>query len=401
MNKFWYVALNEYKRHVFRKGFIFAILSIPLLISFSVGVGFLAGNMENNSDPVGYVDLSGMLENARQVPEGAGSKNPVEVIAFPNEKAASASLEKGDIQAYYVIAEDYENSQAASLFYIDEPGENAESHFRAFMRTNLIADQPPDIAYRALDGLDVVVRTPDGTREFSGRNALNLVLPAVTGFVFMFLLMTSSGYLAGAVAEEKENQTMEILATSMSTNQFITGKVLGIICISLTQLVTWVLFAAIAIQVGGNVLEVPWLQNIEIQWGPILTLVAILVPSYVMYVALILTISGTVTEASEGQQLAGIFALPLVFSYWFAVIILRSPNSLLAVALSIFPFTAPTLMPLRTVFVVVPLEQILVSAVIQVVFAVFSVWLAARAFELGMLRYGQRLSFRELFQKAQ
>ena len=85
----------------------------------------------------------------------------------------------------------------------------------------------------------------------------------------------------------------------------------------------------------------------------------------------------------------------------FAIIIMRSPNSLLAVALSIFPFTAPTLMPLRTVFVVVPLEQILVSAVIQVVFAVFSIWLAARAFELGMLRYGQRLSFRELFQKAQ
>ena len=48
MKKFWYVALNEYKRHVFRKGFIFAILSIPLLIAFSVGVGFLAGNMENN-----------------------------------------------------------------------------------------------------------------------------------------------------------------------------------------------------------------------------------------------------------------------------------------------------------------------------------------------------------------
>jgi ABC-2 type transport system permease protein len=401
MKKFWYVALNEYKRHVFRKGFIFAILSVPLLISFSVGVGYLAANMENNSDPVGYVDLSGMLENARQVPEGAGSKNPVEIIAYPNEKAASDSLEKGDIQAYYVIAEDYQDSQAASLFYIDEPGENAESHFRAFIRTNLVTDQPPDIAYRALDGLDVVVRTPDGTREFSGRNALNLVLPAVTGFIFMFLLMTSSGYLAGAVAEEKENQTMEILATSMSTNQFITGKVLGIICVSLTQLVTWVLFAAIAIQVGGNVLEVPWLQNIEIQWGPILTLLAILVPSYVMYVALILTISGTVTQASEGQQLAGIFALPLGFSYWFAVIILRSPNSLLAVALSIFPFTAPTLMPLRTVFMVVPLEQILVSAVIQVVFAIFSIWLAARAFELGMLRYGQRLSFRELFQKAQ
>jgi ABC-2 type transport system permease protein len=371
MSKFWYVALNEYKRHVLRKGFILAILSVPFIISISIGAGYMAELFENNPDPVGYVDLSGILKNAKPVPEGAGTRHPVEIISFLDEEAALTALDAEEIQAYYVIAEDYLESNAVSLTYYEEPGQNAETHFRTFMRTNLIIDQPPEIAYRAMDGLEVIMRTPDGSRELSERNALNIALPAAAGFIFMFLLMTSSGYLAGAVAEEKENRTMEILATSMSTNQFIVGKVLGILFVSMTQF----------------------------QLETIFIVLVILIPGYLMYAGLTVMISGTVTEASEAQQIAGMFSLPLGLSYWLAVLIIMNPNSPLSITLSMIPFTAPTLMPLRIAFAIVPIEQIIISVVILTVSAIFAVWLAARAFELGMLRYGQRLSIRDLFRK--
>jgi ABC-2 type transport system permease protein len=107
-----------------------------------------------------------------------------------------------------------------------------------------------------------------------------------------------------------------------------------------------------------------------------------------------------VTEASEAQQMTGMFSLPLAFSYWLAVLIIANPNSPLAITLSLIPFTAPTLMPMRVAFAVVPLEQILLSAAILFACAILAIWLAARAFELGMLRYGQRLSIRALFKKA-
>jgi ABC-2 type transport system permease protein len=400
MHKFWYVALNEYKRHVLRKGYILAILSVPIIISISIGAGYLAEKIENNPDPLGYVDLSGALENPQPVPEGAGTKHPVELIAFSDEDAALAALDAGEIQAYYIIAADYLETNSVSLTYYEEPGKNAESHFRTFMRSNLITDQPPEVVYRALDGLDVSVRTPDGSHELSERNALNIALPAATGFIFMFLLMTSSGYLAGAVAEEKENRTMEILATSMSTNQFITGKVLGILLVSMTQLAAWIVFGVIAFKVGANVMEISWIQNAEIKFETILILLAILIPAYLMYAGLAVMISGTVTEAAEGQQMAGMFSLPLGFSYWLAILIIMSPNSPLSVTLSMIPFTAPTLMPLRVAFAVVPIEQIIITTVILIASAILAIWLAARAFELGMLRYGQKLSLRELFKKA-
>lgn len=399
MSKFWYVALNEYKRHVFRKGYILAIFSVPIVIFISIGAGYLAQMLQNNPDPLGYVDFSGVLKNAQPVPEGAGTRYPVEIIEFYDEDAARIALDSGEIQAYYLIAEDYLESNAVSLIYYEEPGDNAETHFRTFMRSNLIIDYPPEVAYRAMDGLDVIVRTPDGSRELSERNALNIAIPAATGFIFMFLLMTSSGYLAGAVAEEKENRTMEILATSMSTNQFITGKVLGILFVSMTQLVAWILFALIAFYVGGNVMEISWIQNAEIKSETILILLAILIPGYVMYTALAVMISGTVTEAAEGQQMVGMFSFPLGFSYWLAVLIVMNPNSLLSIILSMIPFTAPTLMSMRVAFTVVPMEQIILSAGILLACAILAIWLAARAFDLGMLRYGQRLSIRDLFKK--
>ena len=64
MNKFWFVAINEYKRHVFKKKFLLAIFSLPLLLAVSIGAGMLAESSDRNFDPLGYVDFSGVLARA-------------------------------------------------------------------------------------------------------------------------------------------------------------------------------------------------------------------------------------------------------------------------------------------------------------------------------------------------
>lgn len=396
MSKFWYVALYEYKRHVLRKRFIWALLSVPLVLLIGGGTGALVERMEDNRDPVGYVDLGGALAEPLPVPEGAGSSDPVEIIAFSDETAARQALDAGDIQGYYLLSPEYPQSRQADLVYYQPPGDNAKVHFRAFLRVNLVTDLSPESAQLLLEDVDVVIQTPDGGREFSARNAINLILPALSGFVFMYLLTTTGGYLSGAVVEEKENRTMEILATSMSTNQFILGKIVGIIGIAFTQLIFWLAFFAAAILAGANALELDWLQISEIDVPALLPLLLVLVPAYFLYAALYLTVSSTVTESTESQQMSGIFAMPLAFSYWFGVVIVSNPNGPLSVLLSLFPLTAPTLMSLRMAFTVVPMEQVLASAGILTASAALAIWLAARAFDLGMLRYGQRLRFKEI-----
>jgi len=78
-------------------------------------------------------------------------------------------------------------------------------------------------------------------------------------------------------------------------------------------------------------------------------------------------------------------------------LLMSSPNSSLSLALSMIPLTAPVAMLVRDGLTILPAWQIALSAAIQIVFAVAAIWLAGRAFRLGMLRYGKRLSWRELF----
>ena len=107
-----------------------------------------------------------------------------------------------------------------------------------------------------------------------------------------------------------------------------------------------------------------------------------------------------VTDSSEGQQAVGLVSMPVGFSYWFAILIISNPNSPFSVGLSLFPFTAPTLMPLRFAVGIVPRGEVIACVVILTLCAMFSIWLAARAYEIGMMQYGKRIRFGELLREA-
>jgi len=98
----------------------------------------------------------------------------------------------------------------------------------------------------------------------------------------------------------------------------------------------------------------------------------------------------------EAQQVSMLFTLPMVSPYWFAGAVLQNPAHPLSQFMSVFPLTAVITMPLRTAIGVVPGWQIVLASLLTWGSAVGILFLAARVFRLGMLRYGKRLSFREL-----
>ena len=396
-SKFWYVAQYEYRKHVFQKKFILAILSVPLVLGVSFLAGFIASQVNKNDTPIGYVDLAGVLTNPVPVPEELARDDVVEIVSYPSQEAATAALDNGEIQAYYLLPEGYRETREVELFFIDNPDENAEGDFFDFMQANVSVGLPEKVVTRVLEGFDLTVRSQDGKREFSEKKILNIILPIVFGFMFTFVLTSGSGYLSNAVTEEKESRTIEMLATSMSANQFITGKVLGIVLVIFTQVVSWLVFFVAAFYGAKVAFDAEWIQSASIDLNIFLLLVLVFIPAFFFFSGIALTISSTVTESSEGQQAIGIIAMPVGFSYWFAALIVTNPSGPLAVGLSLFPFTAPTLMPMRAAFGEVPLEQFLACVAILTVSAVFTIWLAARAYEIGMMQYGKRLRLRDLF----
>jgi ABC-2 type transport system permease protein len=213
--------------------------------------------------------------------------------------------------------------------------------------------------------------------------------------IFFIAIATSSGYLLQAVVEEKENRTMEILVTTVSPGQLMAGKIIGDIAIGFTQLFTWLIFIVLGVSVGRNWFE--FLQGVQIPWSSLGLMLLVMVPAFVMICALMAAVGATVTEASEGQQVMGIFTIPLYLPYMLIGVLMENPNSPLAIGLSLFPLTAPLTISIRAGFAVVPTWQLVLSVGILIASAVGALWLAGRTFRLGMLRYGQRLRWKEIF----
>jgi ABC-2 type transport system permease protein len=410
MSKLWLVALYEYKRHVFKKSFILAILSVPLIIALVIGAGWLSDILTSDNTAVGYVDHAGLLADPIPAPKPGSSPDehsvpdPVPLIAYPTEAVAREALELGEIQAYYVIAPDYSETNRVELVYTEPPDGDVTRQFWDFMQINRLTDLPLDIAQRAVADSNLIVRWPDdspgGGREFSQRAFLNQFLPLFAGMAFIALLFMSSGFLMGMVVEEKENRTMEVLVTSLSPTQLIGGKIVGVVAISFTQLIAWIVLAGLTLLIGGRYLDISLIQNLSLDLRILAPMVALFFPAYVMYASLMMAMGVTVAETQEAQQMTAIFIIPTMLPLWLIKPIIEHPNGPLAVGLSLFPVTALPTFSLRLAFSQVPLWQVAASVVILALSALGALWLAARAFRLGMLRYGQRLNWRELFQRA-
>ena len=410
MSKLWLIALYEYKRHVWQKKFILVLFSVPLVIGLMIGLVALINALEERADAVGYVDHAGLLVDPLPAPQrGSSPDSPtagelLPLVPFDSEEAARAALEAKEIQAYYVITPDYFETNQVEMVYFKAPGGNVSRQFWDFMQINRLRDLPPEVAGRAVARSNLTIRWPDdgpnGGREFSQRTFLNSFVPFFVGMALVFLLFSASGYLMGAVVEEKENQTMEILVTSLSPNQLMTGKVVGILGVTLTQLVGWVVLTLIAVLIGGRYLGIGLLQGLSLDLGMLALSFAIAAPAFVMLAALMTAVGATVAEAQEAQQVTGLFILPFMIPIYLIQPIIENPDSALTLALSLFPPTSVATFSLRLAFSRVPGWQISTSIALTSLCAAGALWLAGRAFRLGMLRYGQRLNLKELFARA-
>jgi ABC-2 type transport system permease protein len=396
MKKFWLVFAQEYKRHVLRRRFIFAILSMPIFVGFIALVGFLSVRMQYNGAPVGYIDAYKVLNNPQPVPQTGSDLLPsAQFVAYANEAAARADLEASKIQAYFSISKDYLSNGDVTLVKGKKAGSNITDDFGTFLSYNLLAGQPQSIITRLTSGNNLIIRSADGSRELSANNWMAIAMPFIAGILFIIAVNISGGYLLQAVVEEKENRTMEIVITSVSPSQLMAGKVFADLLVGLTELTIWIVFALIALRFIPQFMAVG--QSTQIDAGSILLMVGTFLPAFVMVAATMGAVGATATEAREAQQIAGLFTLPIVVPFWFVTSIMFNPNGAIATGLSMFPLTAPIALPLRAVFTTIPTWQIAMTIGLLVLLAAFAVWMAGRLFRLGMLSYGKRIAFREIF----
>lgn len=392
MSRVWLVTKHHFLQEARKRSFLILLFALPLFLALTIGLGYLAASLDKEKAVVGYVDEAGIIVETLPPPEG----EEIHLASYPDVDSARTALDKGEIDAYYLIGSTYDASGEATLVYHEPLYWPARRYFRDVVQFNLASGQDPQIAERLMEEPQLTVRVLNGNREFRGGPGAGLFLPLAVAVILTFLIMTTSGYMAEVVVEEKANRTIELIITSVSTGQMMAGKILGGVLIAVLQLAVWLSCLLGAIWLGANVFDVSWLASLEPNWRDVLLLALVGAPSYLLVAGLMTMVGSMMSDTYDSQQASGFSIIIFFLPVYVLVPIIQNPTGTLAVLLSIIPGTSLFTLAMRSIIVEVPVWQYITSAGVASLLALLVVWMAGKAFRISMLRYGKRLSLKEL-----
>ena len=389
------MARREYTRHVLRRRFVIALLMPLLMIVFVSAILTVIITLMEQSDRgvIAYVDPGDALARASMPVDSVNT-----FVRVDSVDAARGMLRDGSAIAAYALAPDFGATRSAELiFWERRPSRDVERAFERFAATALLADWPLEIQQRIVQAPAYTFVSSDGSRITDEIGLIaGFVIPIVLGILFIVALFSGAQYLMQAVIEEKENRTMEVIVTSISPLQLMSGKVLGLAGVGLTQVVTWT--SALLLALGLASQRIPVLKAVRVEPGFIALALLMFVLEYLLFSALMGAIGSLVTSAKDGQNLSSPVILLAMTPEFFIPVFFIAPNGPIAVALSLFPLSAPLALLLRYAAAPVPFWQVVLAMALLAASVVGALWLASRVFRIGMLEYGRRVSLKTVWE---
>jgi len=232
---------------------------------------------------------------------------------------------------------------------------------------------------------DVAIFSPkaaDGG-EVSWRDRLPLVLGLGGGFLLWSLIITGASILLNSVMEEKSNKILEVLLSSASATEILTGKVLGVALLTLTVLAGWALMGVAGL-IGFAPQHLGSVADILFGGGMLWWFVAFMVGGYLMYAVIFAAIGAFCETPRDAQTLMGPIMMVLVIPMITMQMAVRTPDAPIVQMMSWIPFFTPFLMMARLPSDP-PMLEVLGAILGMFAFALAMVWVAGRAFRAGAL----------------
>ena len=391
------ILRHEFRHTIKKKGFIILTLAIPVLVLLGIGVIHLTSSIAAPTASVtqiGYVDHFGEFEPLYEV---AG----IELIRVASEEAATEALTGGAIDEYFVIPSDYVATGTVVRYTLEKeltPPPAVESAIEGFLDSNLLASEvPPELIGRVLTPVHIATTTltTEGTVAEDQGGFTNFIIPALFGALMAIALNVSANYVLQSLGEEKENRLMEILLSTVSPKQLLTGKLLGRGAAGLLQVLFWVVSIPLLLRLASATLG-GFLSTIELTPSLLILGVIYFVLGYLLFAVVALAIAAICSTVREAQGIAPLFTLAAVAPFWFISLLMFFPNSPIWVVLSFVPFTAPVLIMLRLGITGVPIWQLAASMTVLVASVLGGLWIAAKLLRIYLLMYGKRPRLREI-----
>lgn len=422
------IARREYVTTVQRKAFVFSLLATPLLLFVSTFVsGKLASDdaraHQRQTRVVAVVDSSGVFDGAvrsfdytppAEAPApGAKPKAeapvapqrvPILMRAYASQSEALDSLSSGHVNTALVIAPDFIASGVARRYENDTrvfTSSGDDRPLRQWMQRGLLAHGGDSTHVERAIALSrsIDLYTPDKSGAFvlkdDTKELTNFLLPFILAMMMGMAIITGGQYLLQGVSEEKETRILESLLCTVSPDDLMFGKLVGLGSAGLTLVGVWI--------VAGAALLGTTFAFVKVEFSALIMVVGLFyfVFGYLFYASLMTGIGAVTNNLREANQMAMMFTMANFFPFYVLAKILNSPNSGIAVGMSLFPPTAATTMMLRLATgsmtgAQIPLWQVAASIGLLAATAIVTLKLSAKVFRLGLLLYGKTPTLPEI-----
>ncbi len=441
MNKIGLILQREYLTRVRKKSFLIMTFLGPLLISSVMIIPiWLATREHEEKQKIEVVDDSYLFRDSippnKQLNFVYGS--------FSLDKAQDDFYKTDFTAILYIPSNILTGGGTVKLFYKTLPGLAVEESIKSGIEDMIynFKLQKNNVDLKTIQNAKTSVNLVTEKIEKNGSTArTSTTTQTAVGFVFgiliyMFIFLYGAQVMRGVI-EEKTSRIVEVIISSVKPFQLMMGKILGVALVGLTQFLLWLiltfsiytaaqtfLFRDIKTEAlqkelvkeevfkkGANLealkKDKPGKHSLK-SYEALSTFESIdfvsivscflfyFLAGYLLYGALFAAVGAAVDSETDVQQFMLPITIPLVLSFVLAQTVVQDPNSSEAFWFSIFPLTSPVIMMVRLPFGV-PWQQVALSMALLVLGFLFTTWMASRIYRTGILMYGKKASYRELW----
>ena len=447
------VIAREYLTKVKKKSFLLTTFLVPVIMAAAIVVmALVMTKVGDRAQSVAVIDQSG-IAMPYLVSDGANT-----YVDFSGEDPESFKnrLEEFDMDVLVVVSPMDTASKSVSVqAYSRKPlgvdfassvGSKVDDAVEAYRINSYGIDNLGQIMKDVRSDVKVTEYTLDDSgKETVSESGIYMAVSMILGiFIFMFITLFGSMVMS-SVIEEKASRVVEVLISSAKSTELMFGKIIGVALVALTQFLLWIILtlvivtavsgffgdrlktlsdpqqitqmtqgmgvdagalenlgvaaadtASVAAPAGGEMgVVVTTLANIP--WGTlIVSFFLFFIFGYLLYASLFAAIGSAVENEADTQQLQIPLTIPLMVAYMIVFVAFRNPDGPVAFWGSMIPFTSPIVMLARIPYGV-PFWQLALSIVLLILTFVACAWLSAKIYKVGILMYGKKSTFKDLW----
>ena len=429
MNKILLIIKREYLTRVRKKSFLIMTLLGPILIAGFLSLAIYLGMSDSSVQNVVVVDEAKLVTK---------SFNDTDQIKFfyTNEVMSDSAFGDSPYNLMLIVNEYIIENNKAHLYYKKYPSVTVQSYVNNQLDNALeqIKLEMFDIDDETYAEIRTAITLGVFDYKDQAQESRKVELAAVGFFfaivIYIFILLYAVQVMRG-VMEEKTNRIIEVLVSSVKPFQLMMGKIVGIAMVGLTQFLLWILLTTALMAIfqsliftdplAGEIIAQqqmsPELQSQLIspeqsQAAEILDLINRInfplmigmfifyfLGGFLLYSALFAAVGAAVDSEADTQQFVMPLTIPLVFGFIIGEFAVVNPEGSSSEIFSMFPFTSPVVMMIRLANGFTPdtIWQLYVSIFLLIVGFVFTTWIASKIYRIGILMYGKKVGYKEIW----